>query len=72
MFKLILLINQGLDWLRHNFFFWWTGVSSRTNKKLSSDSVNIDVFKNVFKENKENKQRTIYKIHRGRVYIRKK
>lgn len=62
-----------------------SSVGSRTSKKLSESrevlSVNPDDFRKGFNEAQNSldklvplkpKERTIYKIHRGRVYIRKK
>lgn len=62
-----------------------SSVGTRTSKKLSESrsalSVNPDDFREGFEEAQNSldklvplkpKERTIYKIHRGRVYIRKK
>lgn len=78
-----LIVYKVLDWLGGLI----SSVGTRTSKKLSESrsalSVNPDDFRKGFKEAQDNltklvplpkeiKERTIYKIHRGRVYIRKK
>jgi len=81
-----LIVYKVLDWLGGLISSVGTRTSKKLSESRSALSVNPDDFREGFKEaqdsldsldklvplSKENKQRTIYKIHRGRVYIRKK